>query len=140
MNREQWTKAHSACPKCGNTKVRMTLAGIPEVVEASGVRVYFDDTNKAWCEDCGWNGKVNELVSSADGIDEKIEQEVMTVDYDNIVYMSIPDTIKLINTVNRAIVNKLDVKGTIEYTNSIFNHIEASFRQIQTMHRLKKDS
>jgi predicted nucleic-acid-binding Zn-ribbon protein len=140
MNREQFDKAHSACPKCGNTNLRETLVDIAEVIGVDGVGVYFDDTNKAWCEDCGWNGKVNELVPAGDGIDEKIEQEVMTVDYDNIVYMSIPDTIKLINILNRAIVAKLDSDGTIKYTNSIFEHIAASFRQIQTQHSLRKEA
>lgn len=64
--REQWNRAHAACPNCGNTKLVTSLAGPIHIVGKG----YRDDINYTECEQhpefningCGWRGMRNELV------------------------------------------------------------------------------
>jgi hypothetical protein len=62
ITREQFYKEHQACPKCGNTELAQTLAGVIQRDDKD----YVDNVNRAMCDTefggCGWSGKVIDLV------------------------------------------------------------------------------
>ncbi len=135
MNKKDWSKAHKACPKCLNTEIRETLAGVFEV---NGV--YFDDKNKAWCDKCGWQGMRLELKPDPDQLHEtKVAREEKAVntfeDENGIIYVSIPDTLDVLKTMKEAITAKLPHQSTIDYTNSIFKEINSTIAKMESYHR-----
>lgn len=135
MNRKDWSSAHKACPKCLNIKIRETLVGVPEV---DGI--YFDDKNKAWCDACGWQGMVMDLKANPDELHEvKAIQEEKAVntfeDEKGIIYVSIPDTLDVLKTMQNAITAKLPHQSTIDYTNGIFKEINSTIAKMEAFHR-----
>ncbi len=55
--RDEWNSLHERCPVCLGVSLSQTLAGPVHIVGEG----YQDDINRAYC-DCGWSGKVNQLV------------------------------------------------------------------------------
>ena len=135
MNREDWSKAHKACPECGNVKVRVTLASVPEM---NGV--YHDETNKAYCEACGWQGMRYELKPDPDELHEvkslQEEKQVSTFEDENgMVYVSVPDILNVLNSMKNAITAKLPHQSTIDYTNTLFKEINSTIVKVESQHR-----
>lgn len=56
-SQEEWNELHKCCPKCGSSSMQITLMSQISLKEEFG-----DDFNKASCQHCSWDGKVNELV------------------------------------------------------------------------------
>jgi len=134
MNREDWNKAHKVCPKCNNTKIAQTLAG---PIEMDGV--YFDDINKAWCNECGWRGMAMDLKPDPSESKEmktaQTEQPVRTIEDEKVIYAAIPDVIETFTTIQKAVTSALPHESTIKYTDEIFMQIKKTLAKIESTHR-----
>lgn len=56
---QDYERQHHCCPECGSHHLQVTLMG--NVVNLDNPDDYIDENN-AYCIDCGWNGKVYNLV------------------------------------------------------------------------------
>lgn len=54
---DEYYKKHKCCPFCGSKRLRCTMLGMPSFSPNS-----YKDTNNALCENCGWSGKIDDLV------------------------------------------------------------------------------
>lgn len=56
---EDYGNAHKRCPKCGSDVIRKSI--VEYIFDASHPENY-KDCNSAECQQCGWKGKVHDLV------------------------------------------------------------------------------
>jgi hypothetical protein len=54
-------KQHRYCPTCHSDEVDRTYNHVEVLNESEDFK---DDTNVAWCNNCGWKGQVIEMVES----------------------------------------------------------------------------
>ena len=54
---DEYYKKHKCCPSCGSKMLRCTMLGMPSFQPNS-----YKDINNALCENCGWSGKVDDLI------------------------------------------------------------------------------
>jgi Zn ribbon nucleic-acid-binding protein len=59
VTRDEFYANHTLCPKC-KTGDKMKASNI--YIMTSEARDFKDNLNTAWCENCGWRGKRNELL------------------------------------------------------------------------------
>lgn len=60
---EDYHNKHAVCPKCGSTHYTHTLAGY--IFDKTHPENY-KDRNSVTCNECGWHGIIDDLVSKKD--------------------------------------------------------------------------
>ena len=66
--KEIYYRTHKCCPKCGSKSILKTLFGHVCVMGGKTLKEKIDnfkyiDKNRAKCNDCGWVGRIDNLVS-----------------------------------------------------------------------------
>ena len=59
---DDYYEKHKCCPFCGSKRLRCTLLGM--IMNINNPNSY-KDTNNALCENCGWSGKIDDLISES---------------------------------------------------------------------------
>lgn len=57
--RKQYRENHACCPDCKSVKVGQTLIGY--ILDIRYKADEYKDSNSCWCDDCGWQGIVDDL-------------------------------------------------------------------------------
>ena len=141
MNSKDWHNTHKACPKCKSLKLSQTLVG---VIEVDGN--YHDSQNTALCTECGWNGKVEDLIPEEQALDTtepeseptELRVNIKSIDHSSDVYVDVNDFKRAVINLNDKVVAKLDDDGTINYTNTILGEVKNMLDNVTKIHWLNK--
>ena len=59
---DEYYKKHKCCPSCGSKMLRCTLLGMISFQMNIHNPNSYKDTNNALCENCGWEGIIDDLI------------------------------------------------------------------------------
>jgi len=133
MNRQEWDKAHKSCPECKMTKISQTLVNVPEIDGH-----YHDELNTALCRNCGWNGKVSQLVPEPETAEPVNHATLRTIDHEENSYVCIKDFTATIENFNQNICSKLTDESVKTYTKSIMGEITSMLASLDMQHWANK--
>ena len=135
MNREEWSKQHEVCPKCGGSRLQVTTIGIPEVDGK-----YEDNMNTASCG-CGWAGKRSECVPEGSVVKQEtaVSMPIKTLDFNGDSYVNTKDVVVAMLDYNAKLAPKLPSTEAVTFADALFKEMTNMLVTVDTEHWINKN-
>lgn len=128
MNKEEFKTAHSACPICGAADINSTLVG---AVELDGE--YCDELSTAQCGNCGWSGRVIELIPATTD-KAGLRKPIRVLDLEGETYVNTKDTITAMLQFNAELAETIGRDDVKLFASALFKEITRMLIGVDVQH------
>lgn len=130
MTKQEWEFNHAACPNCGETKLKQTLVGVPEIDGQ-----YEDNINTATCG-CGWAGKVADLKPANTGQEKPMP--IRLLDFQGETFANTKDVVTAMLDFNKKLNASLPRDDQRAFADAIFGEITKMMVKVDEQHWVNK--